>query len=198
MGNNFRPRQFKRNENQNLHRKNEEIRVPFVTLITDDGERLENLPTPKALEMAYDKGLDLVLVAPNINPPVAKIMDWGKYKYEALKKLQENKKTQKIAELKEIRLRPKTSPHDLEIKTRKIREFLEKGHKVKVAMFFKGREAAYLEKSKIEFNEIIASLSDISKIEDKISYQFKRLTVTLIPLPQGQKKEKENDETQNT
>jgi translation initiation factor IF-3 len=174
--------QFRREAENKLHKRNEQIRVPYVTLINDEGERIENCPTSDALKIADDKGLDLVLVAPNLNPPVAKIMDWGKYKYETLKKQQEHKKLQKIAELKEIRLRPKTGPHDLEIKIKKTREFLEKGHKVKIAMLFKGREAAYLDKGRLSLNELIQQLSDISKMEDRISYQFKRLSVTLSPI----------------
>jgi len=175
-------------QDSHLHKKNEEIRVPFITLVTDEGEKIENCPTSEALKNAYDKGLDLVLVAPNINPPVAKIMDWGKYKYEQTKKLEQNKKSQKSTELKEIRLRPKTGPHDLEIKIKKMREFIEKGHKVKLSMMFKGREAAYLDKGKESLNSIINQLSDISATEDRIAYQFKRLSVTLSPIAKEQPK----------
>ena len=176
-------------QDTHLHKKNEEIRAPFVTLVTDEGEKIDSCATSEALKIAYDKGLDLVLVAPNINPPVAKIMDWGKYKYEQTKKLEQNKKSQKNAELKEIRLRPKTGPHDLEIKIKKMREFLEKGHKVKLAMMFKGREAAYLDKGRESLSGIIEKLSDISNLEDRVSYQFKRLSVTLSPKPREQSKE---------
>lgn len=162
--------------------RNEAIRAPFVTLITSEGEKIDGCSKGEALKMAYDQGLDLVLVAPNVNPPVAKIMDWGKYRYELLKKEQQQKKQQKNVELKEIRFRPKTDKHDLEIKMNKIKEFLNKGHKVKIAMIFKGREAAYLEKGKASMNEIINSLSEIAKPEDRITYQFKRLSVTLSPV----------------
>jgi len=167
---------------KNLLRKNEEIRAPFITLIQEDGERIENCETRKALELAYDKGLDLVLVAPQLNPPVAKIMDWGKYKYEQTKKTEKSKKAQKVLEIKEIRLRPKTSQHDLDIKIRKIREFIEKGHKVKITMIFRGREAAFIDRGKETLNEVISKLVDISKVEDKISYQGKRLSTTLAPI----------------
>lgn len=183
-------RSFRRpQQDSHLHKKNEEIKAPFVTLVTEDGEKIENCPTSEALKTAYDSGLDLVLVAPNLNPPVAKIMDWGKYKYEQTKKLEQSKKGQKSAELKEIRLRPKTGPHDLEIKMKKMREFLEKGHKVKMSMMFKGREAAYLNNGREALMSIISKLSDISTVDDKVSYQFKRLSVTLSPIKQDVKKE---------
>lgn len=150
-------------------------------LITDEGKKIDEIETKKAIEMAYDRGLDLVLVSPNSTPPVAKIMDWGKYKYELTKKQQQNKKQQKTAELKEIRLRPKTDTHDLEVKIKKIRKFLEKGHKVKITMMFRGREATYLDKGKESMNKLVGDLSDISEPEDKMSYQFKRLSITIRP-----------------
>ncbi len=172
----------KDNQQSKANPRNEGIRCPYITLITDDGEKIDNCETKKALQMAYDKGLDLVLVAPGINPPVAKIMDWGKYKYELTKKLQQNKKQQKQAELKEIRLRPQTDIHDREIKLKKAEEFLNKGHKVKIVMMFRGREAMYIDRGKETINKIIDDLKSISQIEDHISYQFKRLSVTLTPV----------------
>lgn len=173
---------MKKDQKQKLPPKNEEIRLPFVTLVTETGEKFENYRTGDALKMAYDSGLDLVLVAPNINPPVAKIMDWGKYKYELSKKQEQSKKLSKIAEMKEIRLRPKTDTHDLEIKLKKIREFLEKGHRVKMTMIFRGREVAFLDKGRASLNGLINSLSETAKIEEPLKYQFKRLSTTLAPL----------------
>jgi len=132
--------------------------------------------------MAYDSGLDLVLVAPSLNPPVAKIMDWGKYKYELSKKQEQSKKLSKTVEIKEMRLRPKTDAHDLEIKLKKIREFLEKGHKVKLTMMFRGREAAFIDKGKESMSGMIKSLEELAKIEEPLKYQFKRLSATLSPI----------------
>ena len=176
---------MKRYQQKNkFHPKNAEIRVPFVTLVTADGDRIENCETKKALQIAYDDGLDLILVAPNATPPVARIMDWGKYKYEQQKKEEQNKKSQKNLETKEIRLRPQTGQHDMEIKINKIREFLEKGHKVKVTMMFRGREVAYLDKGKQSLNGLIEKLSDISKPDDRLTFQFKKLSVTLSPTKQ--------------
>lgn len=183
----MKPR-FKQEQKTKLPPKNEGIRVPIITLITDEGEKIENCDTKEALRMAREIELDLVLVAQNTNPPVAKIMDWGKYKYELSKKLEQSKKQSKIAELKEIRLRPKTDAHDIGIKMKKIREFLEKGHKVKITMMFRGREAAFIDKGRASMSEIITSLSEFSKQEEPLKYQFKRLSATLAPIPQQQKK----------
>lgn len=177
-----------RKQNNKFSPRNEAIRAPFVTLVTPEGQKIDNCSREEALKMAYDQGLDLVLVAPHLNPPVAKIMDWGKYRYELLKKEQQQKKLQKAAELKEIRLRPKTDQHDLTIKFNKIREFLEKGHKVKITMVFKGREVAYLNKGRESMNEIVNRLSEIAKPDDRIVYQFKKLSVTLSPIKQESKK----------
>jgi len=151
-------------------------------LITDAGEKIENCETQKALQMAYDQELDLVLVAPNTNPPVAKIMDWGKHKYELTKREQSNKKQQKAAELKEIRIRPKIDSHDLEIKLKKAKEFLEKGHKVKIVMMFRGREVVYKNKGEESIYKIIEELKEIAEPEDRMSFQFKRLSITLAPI----------------
>jgi len=177
-------------QNNNLNPRNEAIQSSFVTVITPEGEKIDNCKKEDAIKMAYDQGLDLVLVAPQLNPPIAKIMDWGKYRYEQLKKEQQHKKMQKSAEMKEMRLRPKTDQRDLDIKINKIKEFLSKGHKVKISMLFKGREAAYLNKGRESMEDIIRKLSEIAKPEDSITYQFKRLSVTISPINQESKKSK--------
>ena len=164
-----------------LNPKNEEIRAPEITLITDTGERIEHVVTRDAIQMARDRDLDLVLIAPTLQPPIAKIMDWGKYKYERTKKDQQQRKSQKAAETKEMRLRPKTDTHDLGIKLKKIREFIQKGHKVKISMMFRGREAMYLDKGRSDVQNFINQLSDIAAPEDRMVYQFKRLSVTMAP-----------------
>jgi len=129
-------------------RINDMIRVREVRLIDDEGNQLGVVPTLKALEMADDKGLDLVEIAPNANPPVCKFLDYGKYKFELEKKNRENKKKQKLQELKEIRMQPKIDDHDLEFKTRHVRDFLDKGAKVKVTIRFRGRELAHTERGR--------------------------------------------------
>jgi translation initiation factor IF-3 len=129
-------------------RINDMIRVREVRLIDDEGNQLGVVQTPKALEMADDKGLDLVEIAPNANPPVCKFLDYGKYKFELEKKNRENKKKQKLQELKEIRMQPKIDDHDLQFKTRHVRDFLDKGAKVKVTIRFRGRELAHTDRGR--------------------------------------------------
>ena len=125
-------------------RINKQIRVREVRLIRDDGEQ-EIIPTQEALELARDMGLDLVEVAPQANPPVVKILDYGKYKFENEKKIRDSKKKQKLLKLKEIRMQPKIDDHDLDFKSRHIRGFLAEGNKVKVTVRFRGRELAHTE-----------------------------------------------------
>lgn len=126
-------------------RTNEKIRVREVRLIDDEGNQKGILPTIEALKMAQDRGLDLVEVAPNARPPVCKLIDYGKYKFEQEKKNRESKKKQKVVKLKEVRMQPKIETHDLEFKTKHIRDFLEGGNKVKVTIRFRGREMAHTE-----------------------------------------------------
>ncbi|MFA7309124.1 MAG: translation initiation factor IF-3 [Patescibacteria group bacterium] len=162
------------------NRRNEEIRIPRLTVITDTGEKIDDIDTKVAIQMAFDRDLDLVLMSDS--PPVAKIMDYGKFKYEQTKKEQASRKNQKVVETKEIRLRPKTDTHDIEIKMKKIREFIEKGHKVKLTMMFRGREAMYLDKGRAQVNQLIASVADITQIETPASYLGKRLSTILAPI----------------
>ncbi len=125
------------------HRINEQIRVREVRLIDDEGEQEGVVPTEQALEMAREKGLDLVEVAPNAKPPVCKLIDYGKYKYEMDKKNRESKKHQTQVKLKEIRMQPKIEGHDLQFKTKHVLEFLQEGNKCKVTIRFRGRELAH-------------------------------------------------------
>jgi translation initiation factor IF-3 len=136
-------------------RINDMIRVREVRLIDDEGEQLGVVPTPKAMEMAEDKGLDLVEIAPNADPPVCKILDYGKYKFELEKKNRENKKKQKLQELKEIRMQPKIDIHDLEFKTKHVRDFLDKGAKVKVTIRFRGRELAHTDRGRTVLYKVL-------------------------------------------
>ncbi len=129
-------------------RINDVIRAREVRLIDDEGNQLGVVPTPEAKELAEDKGLDLVEIAPNADPPVCKILDYGKYKFELEKKNRENKKQQKLQELKEIRMQPKIDTHDLEFKTKHVRDFLDKGAKVKVTIRFRGRELAHTDRGR--------------------------------------------------
>jgi translation initiation factor IF-3 len=126
-------------------RINEQIRVREVRLITDEGEQQGIMPTLQALEMAKAQNLDLVEVAPQANPPVCKILDYGKFKFENEKKVRDAKKRQKLLKLKEIRMQPKIDDHDLDFKSKHVKEFLAEGNKVKVTIRFRGRELAHTE-----------------------------------------------------
>ncbi|MDR0375083.1 MAG: translation initiation factor IF-3 [Treponema sp.] len=126
-------------------RINEQIRVREVRLIRDEGERQGIMPTQTALEIARSVGLDLVEVAPQATPPVVKILDYGKFKFENEKKVRDSKKKQKLLKLKEIRMQPKIDDHDMEFKSKHVKEFLVEGNKVKVTIRFRGRELAHTE-----------------------------------------------------
>ncbi|MHB9291488.1 putative translation initiation factor IF-3 [Hollandina sp. SP2] len=126
-------------------RINEQIRVREVRLIRDEGEQQGIIPTLEALAIARAQGLDLVEVAPQAVPPVVKIMDYGKFKFENEKKVRDSKKKQKLLKLKEIRMQPKIDEHDIEFKSKHVREFLAEGNKVKVTIRFRGRELAHTE-----------------------------------------------------
>ena len=126
-------------------RINEQIRVREVRLIDEEGNQKGIIPTKEALVMAHEANLDLVEIAPQSNPPVCKILDYGKYRFEMEKKLRDSKKKQKLLKLKEIRMQPKIDDHDLDFKSKHIREFLADGNKVKVTIRFRGRELAHTE-----------------------------------------------------
>ncbi|MDR0628987.1 MAG: translation initiation factor IF-3 [Treponema sp.] len=126
-------------------RINEQIRVREVRLVRDEGEQQGIIPTLEALAIARGQGLDLVEVAPQAVPPVVKIMDYGKFKFENEKKVRDSKKKQKLLKLKEIRMQPKIDEHDIEFKSKHVREFLAEGNKVKVTIRFRGRELAHTE-----------------------------------------------------
>ncbi len=142
-----------------------QIRVPEVRLLDEEGNQLGVVPTMKALEMARERGLNLVEVAPNAQPPVARILDYGKYKYEEEKKERAARKNQHTSELKELRLRPRTDEHDLMVRARAARKFLEEGHKVRLVVRFRGRESTHPEVARAQINQIAQSVSDIAVVE---------------------------------
>ena len=144
------------NNKNNGQRINEMIRVREVRLIDDEGNQLGIVATAEALKMAKDRDLDLVEVSPNANPPVCKILDYGKYKFEQEKKLRDSKKNQKVLKLKEIRMQPKIGSGDLDTKAKHIQEFLDEGDKVKVTIRFRGRELAHTELGYDVLNEVIS------------------------------------------
>lgn len=142
-------------------RINHMIRVPECRLIGDDGHQYGVIPMNEARRIAEDAGLDLVEVSPNANPPVVKLIDYGKFKYEQQKKANEAKKKQVVVQLKEIQFRPNIEKHDLETKMKKIEQFLGDGDKVKLVMQFRGREMAYKEAGMEKLNSLIKSLEEL-------------------------------------
>jgi translation initiation factor IF-3 len=139
-------------------RINEQIRVREVRLIRDEGEQQGIMSTLEALEIAKGMGLDLVEVAPQANPPVVKIMDYGKFKFENEKKVRDSKKKQKLLKIKEIRMQPKIDEHDLDFKSKHVRGFLGEGNKVKVTVRFRGRELAHTELGLVVLKDVLARL----------------------------------------
>ena len=158
---------------------NEKIRLRELQLIDENGQKLGIMDSRKALEIAADKDLDLVLVAPNGNPPVCKIMNYGKYKFEQAKKEKEAKKKQKTFELKEIRVTPNTEEHDFNFKVKNVRKFLEDGAKVKITVRFRGRELSYVKQGENILNRFIEELSDIASPDKKPLLEGKNMFIIL-------------------
>ncbi len=163
------------------HRANEEIRVREVRLIDENGAQAGIVPTQEALERAKQAGLDLVEVAPQANPPVCKILDYGKYKFDQEKRLKEAKKKQKQVKLKEIRMQPKIEEHDLNFKTKHIQEFLDEGSKVKVTVRFRGRELAHTELGKVVLDKIVETLDTAFAVDKKPAMEGRYMSMILAP-----------------
>lgn len=171
-------------------RCNEQIRLSPIRLIDDAGGQRGVVPTDEALRMAREVGLDLVEVSPNERPPVCKIMDYGKHKYLQSKKLKQKHHEQKM---KEVRIRPKTDPHDRQIKMEHAKQFLQHGDRVQFTMIFRGRERFHQDLGNESFQEIITALADISKVERPPKMLGKRMTMILVPTklpPAGKPKPK--------
>ena len=167
------------NNNKNGQRINEMIRVREVRLIDDEGNQLGIVATQEALRMAKDKDLDLVEVSPNANPPVCKILDYGKYKFEQEKKLRDSKKNQKVLKLKEIRMQPKIGSGDLDTKAKHIQEFLDEGDKVKVTIRCRGRELAHTELGYDVLNEVLKRLTSAYNIEKPATLDGRNMSMTI-------------------
>jgi translation initiation factor IF-3 len=150
-------------------------------LISADGEQQGIVSIDDALEEAKKVGLDLVEVAPNADPPVCRIMDYGKFKYQASKKNQETRKKSKAFQLKEIRMRPRTEEHDLGFKLKNVRKFLEKKDRVKVTVLFRGREMAYMNQGLELLNRVASEVEDIGAVEQAPTREGWRLTMVVVP-----------------
>jgi len=160
---------------------NQKIRAREVRVIDPDGKQIGIIPTPKALEAAAEAGLDLVEVSPNANPPVCKIMDYGRYRYEQTKKKQEAKKKQSTFQLKEIKVRPKTGEHDLQVKIGHIKKFLEKKDKVKVTVMFRGREITLSELGMAVLERIVEETKELALLEQEPKFEGRILVMILAP-----------------
>jgi translation initiation factor IF-3 len=180
----FRPR-FPRgpipNQNKDEHRINERIRVPQVRLIDEVGTQVGVVDTREALQMARDRGLDLMEVSPNSQPPVCKICDYGKFKYEKKKKDHEAKKKQTVIKVKEVQLRPQTEEHDLEYKFKNCRQFLIDGDKVKITIMFRGREITYADNGFKMMRQLADQVKDIASVESHPKLEGKKLIMILSP-----------------
>ncbi len=160
---------------------NQRIRAKTVRLIQADGEQVGILPIEEALDVAKKAGLDLVEVAPNADPPVCRIMDYGKFKYQASKKGQETKKKSRSVQLKEVRMRPRTEEHDLGFKLKNIRKFLEKRDRVKVTVLFRGREMAYMDQGVELLKRVAEEVEEIGTVEQAPTREGWRLTMVVVP-----------------
>ena len=164
---------------------NERIRAKEVQLIDDQGEKKGVVGINEALDLAYEKKLDLVLVAPNAQPPVCKLMNYGKYKFEQAKKEKEAKKKQKVFEVKEIRITPNIEQHDLEFKLKNARKFIEDGNKVKITVIFRGIELNYTKLGEENLNKFIYELSDVANPEKKPVLEGKNMFIILSKKADG-------------
>lgn len=188
-----RPPRFQRGsipqpQSKDEHRINERIRVPQVRLIDENGGQVGVVSTFEALQMARERGLDLMEVSPNASPPVCKITDYGKFKYEKKKKEHQAKKKQTVIKVKEVQLRPQTEEHDLEYKFRNIRQFLEEGDKAKITIMFRGREVAYSDQGYKIMRGLVDKLKDIAIVEAPAKLEGKKMIMILAPAPHAGKK----------
>ena len=173
---------FQRRTKPKGPKTNERIRSPQVQVISSDGKNLGTLNTNEAIQLAKQEGLDLIEISPNANPPVCKIIDIGKYKYDLQKKANKAKKKQKVMNLKEIKLRPVTEIHDYNFKIKNAQRFLEKGDKVKFTVRFKGREMQHTHLGNQLMDRIINDTSSIGKVEVSPKFEGKQIIMIIQPL----------------
>ncbi|XAT61383.1 translation initiation factor IF-3 [Rhodobacteraceae bacterium Araon29] len=163
-------------------RVNDRIRCPEVRLIGAEGENVGVVSPERAIELAENAGLDLVEISPNAEPPVCKIMDFGKYKYEQQKRESEARKKQKIIEIKEIKFRPGTDTHDYDVKMRNVFKFLENGDKVKITLRFRGREMAHLNLGRELLERVAEDVQEMGKVENMPKMEGRQMTMMIGPL----------------
>jgi len=163
-------------------RVNEQIRISPVRLIQDDGEQIGIVSMDEARERAAERGMDLVEVAPEARPPVVKMMDYGKYKYEAARAARESRKKQHVIQVKEVKFRPGIEDHDYKFKLRHARRFLEEGNKVKLTMMFRGRQVTHPELGRDVLTRVTEDLKDVGKVESHPSFEGRIMSMVLGPL----------------
>ena len=162
-------------------RVNRQIRISPVRVISPEGEQLGILSIERALEIAEDQGLDLVEVAPMARPPVCRIMDYGKFKYEEQRQAREARKKQHHVQIKEVKMRPGIEDHDFDFKVRHARKFLDEGHKVKLTMMFRGRQMAHPEYGRQVLDRVFQQLQDLSKVESHPMLEGRSMVMVLAP-----------------
>ncbi len=178
----FKQNYFQRRTKDRGPKSNNRINSPEVQVINSSGENLGILNTNEAIAMAKEEGLDLIEIAPNAKPPVCKIIDMGKYKYDAQKKANQAKKKQKKIELKEIKLRPVTETHDYQFKIKNAKKFISKGDKVKFTIRFKGRELQHSHLGRELMDKIKDDMQDIGKVELHPKFDGKQMIMVIQPL----------------
>jgi translation initiation factor IF-3 len=162
-------------------RINDAIRNAQIQLIDQEGTNHGTVETVVAIRMAAEAGMDLVEISPNNNPPVCKIMDYGKYKFQAQKKAAEARKKQKIVEIKEIKLRPMIDDHDYSVKMKAMKRFFEEGDKVKITLRYRGREMAHQEIGTNLLNKVKAEVADVAKVEQDAKFEGRQVVMVLAP-----------------
>ena len=178
----FKPNYFQRRSRPQGPKSNQQIRAIDVQVIGSDGNNVGILTLKKAIELAKEEGLDLIEISPNANPPVCKIMDMGKYKYDLQKKTNIAKKKQKVVALKEIKMRPGTDVHDYNFKVKNAKKFLVNKDKVKFTVKFKGREMQHINLGKDLMNRIIDDTKDVGKIETHPKFEGRQMIMIIQPI----------------
>jgi translation initiation factor IF-3 len=173
------------------------IRARQVRLITDTGEQLGVVPTTEALKLAHERDLDLVEVAPTADPPVCRLLDYGKFKYEQAKKEREAHKRQTTISVRQVRFRPKTGKHDLEFKVAQVRKLLDKGNKVKILVLFRGREISHPQLGKELLDSIASTLTEEANIERSAMIEGRSMSMILSPTPTKKTKKEKTEEVQD-
>ena len=183
---------MKKNKNNGI-KVNEQIRAKQVRVVDENGKQIGIMLVEDAIRMARSRGYDLVEVAPNAKPPVCKFINYDKYRYELAKKEKEARKKQVVMKIKEIRMTYNIDTHDLNVKKRKIKEFLEDGDKVKVGIFIRGREMVHLDRAEAILNEIAEEMKGVGYVEKKPSMEGRRYTMVLHPIKQKDRGERQKE-----